>query len=78
MPYASTLTVIHQDSSDRYSQVATVATQRGARTMVLDEKTERIYLSTSDFGPPPEPTAERPHPRPPMVPGTFRVLVVGR
>jgi len=82
MIYAScgdgTLTVIHQDSPDRYSQVATVATQRGARTMALDEKSERIYLSTSDFGPPPEPTAERPHPRPPMVPGTFRVLVVGR
>jgi WD40 repeat protein len=73
-----TLTVIHEDGPDRYSQVATVQTQRGARTMALDEGSGTIYTATSDFGPPPEPTAERPHPRPSLVPGTFRVLVVGK
>lgn len=53
-----------------------VPTQRGARTMALDEHTHRIFTVTANFGPPPPPTAERPHPRPSIVPGTFRVLVI--
>lgn len=73
-----TLSVFHEDGPDRYSQVITVQTQRGARTMALDEGSGTIYTATSDFGPPPEPTAERPHPRPSLVPGTFRVLVIGK
>ena len=32
----------------------------------------------AEFGPRPEPTAENPHPRPAIVPGSFVVLVVGR
>jgi YVTN family beta-propeller protein len=71
-----TLTVIHEDTADRYSVVANVPTQRGARTMALDEKTHRIYLATAQFGEPPAPTADRPHPRPPMLPGSFEILVM--
>jgi hypothetical protein len=44
--------------------------------MTLDEKTHRIYLSTASFGPAAAPTADRPRPRPPMIPGSFTVLVV--
>lgn len=73
-----TLTVVHQDSPDHYSVVENVPTQRGARTMALDEKTHRIFLVTADFGPAPEPTAAQPHPRAPVVPGTFVLLVVGQ
>jgi DNA-binding beta-propeller fold protein YncE len=51
-------------------------TQRGARTMALDERTHRIFLVTTDFGPAPPATPERPHPRPPIQPGTFRLLVL--
>jgi hypothetical protein len=58
-------------------QVAqSLATQRGARTMALDERTHRIFLVTASFGPAPPATAEHPHPRPPILPGTFRLLVV--
>jgi DNA-binding beta-propeller fold protein YncE len=71
-----TLTVIHEDTADRYSVVANVPTQRGARTMALDEKSHRIYLATAQFGEPPAPTADRPHPRPPMLPGSFEILVL--
>jgi hypothetical protein len=46
--------------------------------MALDEKTHRIFLVTAEFGPPPTPTADQPRPRPPMMPGTFTILVVGR
>jgi len=72
-----TLTVIHQDSPDKYTVVDTVKTQRGARTMALDPASGRVYLVTADFGPPPPATAEVPHPRPTLIPDTFTVLVVG-
>jgi len=53
-----------------------LTTQRGARTMALDERSHRIFLVTANFGPPPPATPERPHPRPAILPGTFRLLVV--
>jgi len=72
-----TLSVVRQDSADRYSVVQTLPTQRGARTMALDAATGKVYLVTSDFGPAPPATAEQPHPRPAMLPDSFVVLVVG-
>ena len=71
-----TLTIVHEDSPDRYHVVASVPTAPRARTMALDERTHRIYLSTADFGPAPAATADHPRPRPPMKPGSFAVLVV--
>ncbi|HVN09166.1 MAG TPA: YncE family protein [Patescibacteria group bacterium] len=68
------LTVVHEDSPDKYSVVENVPTQRGARTMALDPKTHEVYLVTAEFGPRPEPTKENPHPRPTMVPNSFVVL----
>ena len=53
-----------------------LTTQRGARTMALDERTHRVYLATASFGAAPPATAEHPHPRPAILPGTFRVLVI--
>ena len=73
-----TLTVVHEDSPEKFSLVGNIATKRGARTLALDERTHRIYLPTAQFGPPPSPTAERPHPRPSIVPGTFEILVLER
>lgn len=71
-----TLTVIRQVDADHYEVVENAATERGARTLALDATTGTVYLATADFGPPPAPTAERPHPRAPIVPGSFRILVV--
>jgi DNA-binding beta-propeller fold protein YncE len=73
-----TLTVVHEDSPEKFTVVGTVPTQRGARTMALDARTHRIYMSTALFGPPPAPTAERPNPRPTVIPGSFTVLVLDR
>lgn len=73
-----TLTVVHEDSPEKFAVVATVPTRRGARTIALDEATHRVYLPTAEFGAPPSPTAEHPHPRPSIVPGSFVVLVVPR
>ncbi len=73
-----TLTVVHEDSPEKFSVVENVSTQRGARTMALDAKTHNVFLVTAEFGPPPAATPERPRPRPSMLPGTFTLLVFGK
>jgi YVTN family beta-propeller protein len=73
-----TLTVIREDSPEKFSVVENVKTQRGARTMTIDPKTHRVFLVTAEFGPTPAPTAERPRPRPSIVPGSFTLLIFGR
>lgn len=66
-----TLAVIHEDSPDKYSVKQTVETARGARTMALDTDADAIYLVTAQFG------EKGPNDRrPPMIPGTFQLLVV--
>jgi DNA-binding beta-propeller fold protein YncE len=72
-----TLTVVHEDSPDKFTVAANVSTQRGARTMAIDLKTHNIFLVTADFGPPPAATPEHPHPRAAALPGTFTLLVFG-
>lgn len=72
------VTVVHEDAPDRYRVEQTVDTQRGARTLAVDPRTHRVYTVTAEFGPPPAPTSDRPHPRPSLVPGTFTLLTIGR
>jgi YVTN family beta-propeller protein len=45
-----TITVIHQDSLDKYSVVENVKTLPRAKTMALDPKTHRLFLSTAEAG----------------------------
>jgi len=45
-----TITVIRQDSPDIYSNVETVRTLPRAKTMALDPKTHRLFLSTAENG----------------------------
>lgn len=71
-----TLTVIKETGKNNYSVAETVKTARGARTMALDEKTHKIYLPTASFGPAPQATTSAPHPRPSILPGTFKILVL--
>jgi YVTN family beta-propeller protein len=72
-----TLTVIRQESADRYTVLDTVKTQTGARTMALDPSNGRVYLVTAQFGPPSAANASQPRPRPAPLPDSFTVLVVG-
>ena len=73
-----TITVVHEDSPDKYTVVETISTQRGARTMALDTANHNIYTVTSEFGPAPAPTADNPRPRPVPIPSTFTLLIYGR
>jgi YVTN family beta-propeller protein len=45
-----TITVIHQDSPDKYSVVENVNTLPRAKTMALDPKTHQLLLSTAEAG----------------------------
>jgi len=72
-----TLSVIHEDDPDHYSVIANVSTQKSARTMALDSTTHRVYLVAAEFGAAPTPSADQPHPRPAVIDGSFKVLVVG-
>jgi DNA-binding beta-propeller fold protein YncE len=72
-----TLSVLHEDSPDSYSAVQTVPTAFGARTIALDAKTGRVFLSTGRFGEAPAATADNPRPRRQGEAGSFEVLVVG-
>jgi DNA-binding beta-propeller fold protein YncE len=72
--------IFHEDTPDKFSEVETVKTEFGAKTMGLDSRTYRLFLDTADFGPPPAPTKEEPDPQAERVPtpGTFRLLIYGR
>jgi len=70
--------VYHEDTPDKLSEVDTVKTEYGAKTIGLDTKTHKLYLTTSDFDSPAAPTEKDPHPLPTRKPGNFRMLVYGR
>lgn len=72
-----TMAVFHEDTPDKYTLVETVKTQTGARTMAIDRKTGRAFLSVAEFGPRPDATPGNPPARAPMIPGSFSVLVFG-
>jgi len=74
---SGTLTVAHEDSPGKFAVLQNLVTGEGARTMELDAKSHRVYVVTADRKPG-TPTADRPNPRPVPVPGTFRLLVIGR
>jgi DNA-binding beta-propeller fold protein YncE len=61
----ATTTIIKQESADSYSVVQTLATAIRAKTLALDTKTHKIYLSVADLKPG---TRD-------IIPGTFHVLV---
>ena len=51
------VTVVHQDSADKYTVVATVRTVAGAKTITVDPTTHNVYLFQPERGPAPPPAA---------------------
>ena len=72
------LTVVKEESPDKFSVAENVPTQAGARTLALDAKTHNVFVVTAKFGPPPAATPDNPHPRRSILPDSFVVLVVGK
>jgi DNA-binding beta-propeller fold protein YncE len=71
-----TLAVIHEDGPNQFTLVQTLRTEYGDHTMAVDVKTHRLFVPSADYGPAPPATAQNPNPRRPMVPGSFRVLML--
>jgi DNA-binding beta-propeller fold protein YncE len=68
---AGTLSVV-SIGKGKASIVDTVKTQVSARTIALDPRDGRVYLPSAEFGPRPATG------RPPLIPGSFKILVVGK
>jgi DNA-binding beta-propeller fold protein YncE len=71
------LTVVHEDSPDKFSVVENATTQKFARTMALDTTNHDVYEVTAEIEEAP-PAKEGERPRRTMKPGTFTLLVVGK
>jgi DNA-binding beta-propeller fold protein YncE len=56
------VTVVHQDSPDKYSVVSTVTTFPGAKTIAVDPNTHNVYLFQPERGPAPPPAPGAPPP----------------
>ena len=59
-----------------FKVIETIVTLKGAKTIAIDKATHQLFLPTAEFGNTPEPTKEKPHPRPAIKPNSFVVLVV--
>lgn len=79
MLYVSTrdgmIHIFHEDTPEKLSDVETVKTEFGAKTMALDTKTHNLYVSTADFA---ASEAGKANGRRRAVPGTFHLLIYGR
>jgi DNA-binding beta-propeller fold protein YncE len=67
-----TVSVVHQDSPDKYTALDSVKSRPGAKTMALDPKAHRLFLPAAEYKPAPGAA------RPAMIPGSFVVLIFGR
>jgi DNA-binding beta-propeller fold protein YncE len=72
-----TVTVVHEDSPGTFRVASTVPTMTGARTIAVDPKSHRVYTVGARFGPMPAAAAgSTGRRRPPMVPGSFTLVVL--
>jgi len=70
------VTVIKEESPERFSVLETVKTEPGAARLAVDPKTHKLFVPSADPGQPPPPAAENPNP-PPSLTRNYRVLIFG-
>jgi len=70
------VTVIKEESPDKFRVLETVTTEPGTMRLAVDLKTHKLFVPNADPGPTPPPTAENPSP-PPSLTKNFRVLILG-
>jgi hypothetical protein len=71
-----TLTVVKEETPEKFSVSETTATRSGARTMTVEQNSHRVYLSAAARRDAPAPAPGQPRARPAVVPDTFEVLVL--
>ena len=68
-----TMTVVSQNAG-KYEVLENIATERGARTVIIDEKTHKVFLPTAKVSPTPPSGGGRAA----YLPDSFKILVVGK
>ena len=71
-----TLSIV-KEVGGKYQTVDNVPTEKGARTMTVDSKNHRVYLLAAEYGPAPEAEPGK-RARPPILPDSFHIIVVGK
>ena len=72
-----TITMVGETSPGKFEAVATIPTQRGARTVAADQRAHKLYLPAAEYGPP-APAKDGKKSRPQVLPDSFQIIVVGR
>ena len=67
-----TLTVIHQDTPDRYRVKQNLETPQGSRNMGLDATNHRVFVASAKFGPAPAGSKRRGQ----VLPESFSLMVI--
>jgi YVTN family beta-propeller protein len=73
-----TITMVGETSPGKFEVVATIPTQRLARTIAADQKTHKLYLPAAESGPPAVGKDGKAGKNPSTVPDSFEIVVVGR
>jgi len=71
-----TITMVGETAPGKFEAVATIPTQRGARTIAADQKAHKLYLPTAEYGPAGEKDGKKTRPQP--IADSFQIVVVGR
>jgi DNA-binding beta-propeller fold protein YncE len=66
------LSVAEEDARGRCKLIDNIKTKKSARTIINDPQTHEVFLPAADFGP------AQGNQRPPVIPGTFQILVLSR
>ena len=69
-----TLTVIHQETADRYRVIQTLQTPQGSRNMGLDPANHRVFIVSAKFAASPEGARGRRQ----VLPDSFTLMVIER
>jgi DNA-binding beta-propeller fold protein YncE len=72
------LTVIKETSPTTFVLEQNLKTMPRARTITMDAKTGHIFTVSAEFGPAPALKPGEKYSRPPMIPGTFTILEIGK
>ncbi len=73
---SGTLSVVHEDSPNKYTLVGNFPSKNSARTIAIDEKSHAVFMPAADFEPQTSADADGKMKRGKMIPGSFQIVVM--
>lgn len=73
-----TLSIVKENSPTSFYLEQTVSTFPGAKTLTLDQKTNRILVIAGEFGPAPAPELGKKPSRGELLPDSFKIISIGK